>query len=63
MALTNRDRVGKALELLQAGLAPYVRREMQAEYQDQWLVQAGYSLHREIEQQDGEPLLDAHASS
>lgn len=29
MALTNRDRVGKALELLREGLAPYVEREVQ----------------------------------
>lgn len=28
MAITNRDRVGKALELLKAGLAPYVEREI-----------------------------------
>jgi len=28
MAMTNRDRVGKALELLREGLAPYVEREM-----------------------------------
>ncbi len=27
MAITNRDRVGKALDLLKAGLAPYVKRE------------------------------------
>jgi len=30
MAMTNRDRVGKALELLREGLAPYVEREMRS---------------------------------
>ena len=30
MALTNHDRVGKALELLKSGLAPFVAREMKA---------------------------------
>lgn len=31
MAPTNRERVGKALELLQLGLMPHVQREMEAE--------------------------------
>jgi len=30
MAMSNRDRVGKALELLREGLAPYVERELQS---------------------------------
>jgi len=30
MAITNQDRVGKAMELLRAGLAPFVEREVQA---------------------------------
>ena len=46
MAMTNRDRVGKALELLRDGLLPFVKREMEREYGRQWLTQAGYSLHR-----------------
>ena len=29
MAITNQDRVGKAMELLRAGLAPFVEREVQ----------------------------------
>ena len=36
MAVSNRDRVGKALDLLQAGLAPYVEREMQARHGADW---------------------------
>jgi len=30
MAITNQERVGKAMELLRAGVAPYVEREVQA---------------------------------
>ena len=32
MAITNHERVGKALELLKAGLAPFVEREFKAKY-------------------------------
>jgi hypothetical protein len=30
MAITNQERVGKAMELLRAGLAPYVEREFKS---------------------------------
>ena len=30
MAITNQDRVGKAMELLRAGLAPFVEREFKS---------------------------------
>ncbi len=33
MALTNQDRVGKAMELLRAGLAPFVEREFKSQHQ------------------------------
>ena len=33
MALTNQERVGKAMELLRAGLAPFVERELRSQYQ------------------------------
>src|SRR5487761_316111 len=36
MALTNRDRVGKAIDLLAAGLQPFVERELKAALGDQW---------------------------
>jgi hypothetical protein len=32
MAISNHDRVGKALDLLNEGLRPFVEREMQAHY-------------------------------
>lgn len=44
MALTNADRVGKALELLNKGLQPFVEREMQAVYGERWLAEAVEAL-------------------
>ncbi len=60
MAITNHERVGKALDLLRQGLAPYIEREMRAAYESQWRRQAAYSLKREGDLPDDE-LLDAHA--
>ena len=40
MAMTNHERVGKALELLKAGLASFVEREMKTVYQDKATAQA-----------------------
>ncbi|MFN8703582.1 MAG: Swt1 family HEPN domain-containing protein, partial [Rhodospirillales bacterium] len=37
MAITNQERVGKALELLKSGLAPFVERELKAENAQGWL--------------------------
>ncbi len=34
MAITNQDRVGKAMELLRAGLAPFVSREFKSQHQE-----------------------------
>ena len=36
MAITNHERVGKALELLRVGLTPFVEREFKAKYGDGW---------------------------
>jgi predicted AAA+ superfamily ATPase len=36
MAITNHERVGKALELLKTGLGPFVERELKAKYRDTW---------------------------
>ena len=36
MAITNRERVGKALDLLNAGLLPFVERELKAVHGDRW---------------------------
>ena len=61
MAITNYERVGKALDLLRQGLKPFVERQMQAAYSGQWLKQAGYSLSRDSEVGKGERGVDAEA--
>jgi hypothetical protein len=40
MAITNHERVGKALDLLNAGLRPFVERELKATYKDRWVETA-----------------------
>jgi hypothetical protein len=37
MAITNSERVGKALDLLKDGLRPYVERELKATYKERWV--------------------------
>src|SRR5262245_45631415 len=44
MAITNQERVGKALELLKEGLRPFVEREMRAQHAQMWFEQARTSL-------------------
>ena len=44
MAITNHERVGKALELLKAGLAPFIEREFKSVYQDRALAEAARYL-------------------
>lgn len=44
MALSNNERVGKALDLLTAGLAPFIQREMQAVHGTAWLDLARQAL-------------------
>jgi len=44
MAQSNHERVGKALELLNKGLQPFVEREMQAVYGTRWLQEAAANL-------------------
>lgn len=40
MAITNHERVGKALELLKSGLRPYIERELRARYGGRWGAEA-----------------------
>ncbi|MBI5524652.1 MAG: ATP-binding protein [Desulfarculus sp.] len=40
MAMTNHERVGKALDLLKEGLQPFVEREMKSQHQQSWFEQA-----------------------
>ena len=44
MAQSNHERVGRALELLNKGLRPFIEREMQAVYGDKWLQEAAANL-------------------
>ncbi len=46
MALTNHDRVGKALEVFNAGLLPFVEREFKAAHGDAWFEKANAILGR-----------------
>jgi len=39
MATTNRDRIGKGMDLLKEGLAPFVEQELKAVHADQWQKQ------------------------
>jgi predicted AAA+ superfamily ATPase len=40
MSISNRERVGRALNLLKEGLYPYIEREMKVLYKDKWLLAA-----------------------
>ncbi len=44
MAISNHERVGRALNLLRDGLYPFVEREMKAIHGDRWLIPASASL-------------------
>jgi predicted AAA+ superfamily ATPase len=62
MALSNHERVGKALELLNAGLRPFVERELQATYGKDWVAQSGLLDPRALPgKKANQPRLDAHA--
>jgi predicted AAA+ superfamily ATPase len=47
MAQSNHERVGKALELLNSGLKPFVEREMLAKYGPRWQYEAVKSLREQ----------------
>ena len=59
MASTNKERIAQMLELLQAGLLPFVQREMESEYRGLWLKQAAYSLNN-LDEND--PHFDVHVA-
>jgi predicted AAA+ superfamily ATPase len=40
MAVTNHDRIGKAMELLKEGLTPFVERELKAQHAQRWFEEA-----------------------
>ena len=53
MAITNHERVGKALEQLNTGLQPFVERELKSTYKDKWIDAARPSFPNW--QQGGKP--------
>ncbi len=60
MALSNRQRVEKALDFMRDGLTPFVKREMESCYGDKWLQEAAKSVSRESDWTD-DLHLDVHA--
>lgn len=56
MSQSNRERVGKALDILNAGLQPFVEREMLAKYGPRWRYEALNSLREQHISKDGTDL-------
>ncbi len=56
MSISNRDRVGRALEILNVGLRPFVERELEATYGQRWRYEAVTSLQDHHISDDGKEL-------
>jgi len=63
VAITNHERVGKALDLLKDGLRPFVERELEDQYGKYWITEATASWRNELiwPENQQEPLLDVAA--
>ncbi|HNS51670.1 MAG TPA: Swt1 family HEPN domain-containing protein [Anaerolineae bacterium] len=63
MAITNHERVGKALDLLKEGLAPFVERELHAKFGKYWITRAteGWAHDVDWSEDDDRPHLDVAA--
>jgi predicted AAA+ superfamily ATPase len=62
MAISNHDRVGKALELLKGGLGPFVEREVKAHFGESWDAEMRDTLSdTRLGSARGEPLQDVAA--
>lgn len=62
MAITNQERVGKALDFLKHGLAPFVERELKAQDAQGWLAIVRESVHEtqvKLFKDDAKPTWDA----
>ncbi|MGH2602702.1 MAG: Swt1 family HEPN domain-containing protein, partial [Dehalococcoidia bacterium] len=55
MAVTNHERVGRAVDLLRRGLAPFVERECKAKYGDRWVQLV--ARHERMNRNDAQFLL------
>ena len=60
MAQSNLERVGKALELLNKGLKPFVEREMLAKHGTRWRYQAVNALRDHHLTDDGQDIPPGH---
>ena len=54
MAITNYERVGKALELLRDGLRPFVTRELEAKHGKYWITAVTTGWPRDLDLREGE---------
>jgi len=62
MAQSNLERIGKALELLNEGLKPFVERELRAAYGENWIAKAGLlDVHAPAAKKDKAPRFDTQA--
>lgn len=59
MATTNYDRVSKTMELLRQGLAPFVERELQAQYGKYWVTKVTERWPNDLHWDGDQPRLDA----
>ena len=60
MAITNHERVGKALEILRDGLKPFVTRELEIKYGKYWVTTVTSGWPRDLDWgDDDDPNLDA----
>lgn len=62
MAVTNQERVGKAMDLLRDGLRPFAEREIKAKHGERWPVEVKAALAgRQVGQGKNDPLQDVAA--
>lgn len=61
MAMSNRDRVGKALETLQQGLKPFIERELMAVHGKYWVTTVTQQWSHDLQWQEDEPFFDIQA--
>lgn len=61
MALTNHERVGKALQILKVGLAPFIERELKAHFSNDWAAAISNTLDDTRLKGIGKPLDDVAA--
>ncbi|MDO8432078.1 MAG: Swt1 family HEPN domain-containing protein [Candidatus Binatus sp.] len=61
MAITNYERVGKALDLMREGLKPYVERELRTVFGDKWIEEAARDERRLKRESKGQINWDSQA--